>query len=113
MREGAIASSVAHDAHNLIGVGTDSEMLATALNAVISEGGGYSARANGSSCNLPLPIAGLMSDLTCDEVAAMDERIRRFVAAMGCRLPSPFMTLSFQDPEFRRTVLSDGFAPAE
>ncbi len=110
LKEGAIASSVAHDAHNLIGVGTGSEMLANAFNAVISEGGGYAACTSDASCILPLPIAGLMSDLTCEEVAAMDERMRRFVSAMGCTLPSPFMTLSFQDPEFRRTVLSDGQA---
>jgi adenine deaminase len=49
-----------------------------------------------------------MSDLPCELVAAMDEGIRRFVADMGCKLPAPFMTLSFQDPSFRRAVMVDG-----
>jgi adenine deaminase len=108
LKSGAIASSVAHDAHNLIGVGTGKEELAAALNLVIFEGGGYAACAGESSCTLPLPIAGLMSDLPCELVAAMDEGIRRFVADMGCKLPAPFMTLSFQDPSFRRAVMVDG-----
>jgi adenine deaminase len=113
LKRGAIASSVSHDAHNLIGVGTGSAVLADALSMVISEGGGYAACAGQCSCTLPLPIAGLMSDLPCDQVAAMDERIRRFVADLGCKLPAPFMTLSFQDPSFRHAVMMDGCTPIE
>jgi len=105
LRRGAIASSVAHDAHNIIGVGTDHESLARALNAVIAQGGGYFAWDGDASQSLPLPIAGLMTDLPCRQVAALDEGMRSFVARMGCRLPSPYMTLSFQDPSFRRAVM--------
>ena len=105
LSKGAIASSVSHDAHNIIGVGTTHEELAEALNLVISQGGGYVALDGSSSCTLPLPIAGLMSDLPCQEVAAQVERMNLFVSSMGCPLPSPFMTLSFQDPAFRRAVM--------
>jgi len=107
LKKGAIASSVAHDAHNIIGVGVDHESLALALTNVISQGGGYTAFNGTESVALPLPIAGLMSDLPCKEVASMDERIRAFVREMGCPLPAPFMTLSFQDPAFRRAVMGN------
>jgi len=49
-----------------------------------------------------------MSDLARELMAAIDERIRRFVADMGCMLPASFMTLSFQDPSFRRAVMVGG-----
>ncbi|MCU0861494.1 MAG: amidohydrolase family protein, partial [Methanomassiliicoccales archaeon] len=106
LKRGAIASSVAHDTHNIIGVGVDRASLAKALNAVVDMGGGLYAWDGREERRLCLPIAGLMSDLPCSEVAAQDEALRSFVASMGCPLPSPFMTLSFQDPEFRRAVMT-------
>lgn len=110
IRAGAIASSVAHDAHNLIAVGTSPEDMAVALSQVIAHGGGYCAFDGLTPASLPLPLAGLMSDRPIGEVAKAEKAIREFVAGMGCRLPSPFMTLSFQDPRFRRAVLGvDGY----
>ena len=93
---GALASSVAHDSHNLIVVGTnDADMLA-AVNAVISARGGLVAVRDGEVLgDLPLPIAGLMSDRS---VEAVDRRMKRLLAiatSMGCVLRDPFMTLSF------------------
>ncbi len=104
---GAIASSVAHDAHNIIGVGADPQSLANAMNSVALQGGGYFAFDGERSCALPLPVAGLMSDLSCAEVSEMQARIDAFVKGMGCQLPAPFMTLSFQDPKFRKMIMGN------
>ncbi len=96
IKRGAIASSVAHDSHNLIGVGTSPDLLAKAFNAVVAQGGGYYATDAANSSTVELPVAGLMSTLTCEEVARKEEEITAFVHGMGCTLPAPFMTLSFQ-----------------
>jgi adenine deaminase len=96
LRRGAMASSVAHDSHNLIGVGTDPALLALAFNAVMVQGGGYYATDAVGSAGLELPVAGLMSALPCNEVARKEGEITAFVHGMGCPLPAPFMTLSFQ-----------------
>ena len=105
IKKGAIASSVAHDSHNLIAVGTSPEYMAVALSQVIAQGGGYAAFDGLTQASLRLQLAGLMSDLPLDELAQQERVIRGFVVDMGCALPSPFMTLSFQDPRFRRAVL--------
>lgn len=96
IKRGALASSVAHDSHNVIAVGADDSSLLTAVNGVIAEGGGLSVADGGEQDLLPLPIAGLMSDLPHEEVArrygALDRRAR---LVLGSTLRSPFMTLSF------------------
>ena len=96
LQRGALASSVAHDSHNIIVVGTnDADMLA-AVRAIERMGGGQVAVADSNVlAALPLPIAGLMSDRPLEEVAAQDEAIHTAAHALGCRLHSPFMTLSF------------------
>jgi len=94
--KGAMASSVSHDSHNLIGVGTDPALLAQALNAVAAQGGGYNATDGVSSVRLELPVAGLMTSLPWGEVAKKESEVNAFLQAMGCPLPAPFMTLSFQ-----------------
>jgi adenine deaminase len=76
-----------------------------ALSQVIAQGGGYAAFDGLTQASLRLQLAGLMSDLPLDELAQQERVIRGFVVDMGCALPSPFMTLSFQDPRFRRAVL--------
>jgi len=96
LRRGAMASSVAHDSHNLIGVGTDPALLALALNAVTGQGGGYYVTDGTSSVSLELPVAGLMTPRPWDEVARKESEINAFLQGMGCALPAPFMTLSFQ-----------------
>jgi len=93
--EGALASSVAHDSHNVVAVGTSDDALARAVNAVIRQEGGISAVADGTHV-LPLPIAGLMSDEPHDQVARRYTRLSNFVQAeLGSPMDAPFMTLSF------------------
>ena len=92
---GALASSVAHDSHNVVAVGTSDAALADAVNAVIEEGGGVSA-VGADTHVLPLPIAGLMSDRPVEDVARRFTRLSQFVQAeLGSPLDAPFMTLSF------------------
>ncbi|HUG10931.1 MAG TPA: adenine deaminase C-terminal domain-containing protein [Opitutaceae bacterium] len=95
LRRGAIASSVAHDSHNIVAVGVDDASLATAVNLVIKGRGGMSVAEGARGSVLPLPIAGLMSDLDGRTVArryaALDAKAKR----LGSRLGAPFMTLSF------------------
>lgn len=98
LKQGAIASSVAHDSHNIIAVGCDDESLARAINLVIDSQGGISAVESVSqkALELPLPIAGLMSDKDGYEVAEKYTIIDNFVKQqLSSSLASPFMTLSF------------------
>jgi adenine deaminase len=94
-KHGAIASSVAHDSHNIIAVGVDDESIAQAVNAVITHQGGVSVASNGDVSVLPLPIAGLMSNLDGYEVAARYGELDKAAKALGSKLDAPFMTLSF------------------
>jgi adenine deaminase len=95
LRRGAIASSVAHDSHNILAVGTDDASLTRAVNLVIGVRGGLAAVADGREELLPLPIAGLMSDLPGAEVAARYAALDRFAKDLGSPLAAPFMTLAF------------------
>lgn len=95
LQHGAIASSVAHDSHNIIAVGTDDESLAAAINAVIAEQGGISVVSGNEAQVLPLPVAGLMSNLDGYTVAAQYSALDKAAKALGATLASPFMTLSF------------------
>jgi adenine deaminase len=99
LKSGAIASSVAHDSHNIIAVGCDDESLCQAVNLVIEAKGGVSAYnsqpISDISHLLALPIAGLMSDEDGYEVAAQYTAIDCFAKELGSTLNSPFMTLSF------------------
>jgi adenine deaminase len=95
LRRGAIASSVAHDSHNIVAVGASDEMLCRAINLVVASRGGVCATDGESDLLLPLEIAGLMSVLDGDEVAARYEEIAVFARQLGSELRDPFMTLSF------------------
>lgn len=96
LTSGAIASSVAHDSHNIVAVGVDDESLARAINLVISTGGGLAATGKGTDLLLPLPVGGLMSADDAYEVAESYTRLDRFVKEeLGSLLHAPFMTLSF------------------
>ncbi len=92
---GAFASSVAHDSHNIVAVGTNDADLCHAINAVVENRGGLSIAAGVESDVLPLPVAGLMSAGTCEEVAAAYSRLDSQVKRLGCNLRAPYMTLSF------------------
>jgi len=93
---GALASSVAHDSHNVVAVGTSDEAVARAVRAVVEEEGGISAAAGANADALPLPIAGLMSDQPHREVARHYTRLSRIAREkLGSPMEAPFMTLSF------------------
>lgn len=96
LRSGALASSVAHDAHNLVVVGmSDADMLRAARH-VVASGGGVAVAAGGTvRAELPLPIAGLLSPLPIAEVAGRLESLDAAATALGCPLEDPLMTLSF------------------
>ena len=96
IKKGAIASSVAHDSHNIVAVGVDDESLAKAVNLVIKERGGVSSVSDQKEMVLGLPVAGLMSNEDGYKVAAAYTAIDKMVKEkMGSTLTAPFMTLSF------------------
>jgi adenine deaminase len=96
LKSGAIASSVAHDSHNIIAVGTDDESVVAAINAIVSSQGGISVASGDELLVLPLPVAGIMSDKDGYKVAELyhilDEKVRK---KLKSSLKAPFMTLSF------------------
>jgi len=94
LREGAMASTVAHDSHNCVTVGVDKEQIAEAANASL-EKGGFSVAGRGRISRLELPIGGLMSDRPAGEIAGALDRLLEHIKELGCGLSSPFMTLSF------------------
>lgn len=96
LKNGALASSVAHDSHNIIVVGTtDSDML-TACRAVVDTGGGLAVACDGQlAADLSLPIAGLMSDQPVESVRRSLDRLITAARDLGTSLEDPFMTLSF------------------
>jgi adenine deaminase len=95
LKRGAIASSVAHDSHNIVAVGVDEESLCRAVNLVISEQGGVSCVDDQLEMLLALPVAGLMSLEDGYEVAKKYTAIDAMAKDLGSRLTAPFMTLSF------------------
>jgi adenine deaminase len=97
LKRGAMASSVAHDSHNVIAVGTNDADLAAAINEVMDAGGGLSAVCKDENVKLvlPLPVAGLMATGTCAEVAEAYQKLDAAVKAWGSPLRAPYMTLSF------------------
>lgn len=95
LKEGAIASSVGHDSHNIIAVGADDESIAKAINLIIEAKGGVSAVGPKEEQLLPLPVAGIMSAEDGYKVAEAYTNIDKLSKKLGSRLNSPFMTLSF------------------
>lgn len=96
LKSGAIASTVAHDSHNMIVVGTnDKDMEIAAIELVKSQGGKVVVKDGKVLAELPLPIAGLMSDLPLEEVIQKCEEIQKAAKEIGCVLDDPFMTMAF------------------
>lgn len=96
LTEGALASSVAHDSHNIVAVGTSDREICRAVNAVVEHGGGLSLARRTHTELLPLPVAGLMSAASGPEVAEKYIRLDRLAKeSLGSTLGSPYMTLSF------------------
>ena len=95
LKEGAIASCIAHDSHNIVAVGVDDESLAQAINLIIENKGGISVAHQHGKDVLPLPVAGIMSNKSVDEVAAGYQSLHYKANELGCKLDAPFMSLSF------------------
>lgn len=95
LKDGAIASSVAHDSHNIIAVGVGDRDLCDAVNLVIEHRGGLAVASKGGRQALPLPIAGLMSGDDGFRVAEQYSRMNQLAAGLGATLAAPFMALSF------------------
>ncbi|MEM7826899.1 MAG: adenine deaminase [Candidatus Aenigmatarchaeota archaeon] len=96
LKSGAIASSVAHDSHNIIVVGEKEDDMAIAVNQVKRMKGGLVCVKNGRVISIvELPIAGLMSNQNAKNLSKKLERIHESARSIGCKLKSPFMTLSF------------------
>jgi adenine deaminase len=95
LKKGAIASSVAHDSHNIIAVGTSDEELCRAVNLIIEHKGGICAVYGNEMQRLPLPVAGIMSDKDGWETGKLYQEIDAMAKRLGSTLKAPFMTLSF------------------
>lgn len=95
LRTGAIASSVAHDSHNIIAIGVNDQAITQAINLLIEQQGGVSCVTEGEYQILSLPVAGLMSNANGYIVAEAYTEIDRMAKTMGSKLSAPFMTLSF------------------
>ena len=95
LKQGAIAGTVAHDHHNLVIIGCDDESMQMAMVCIARSGGGLAVVANGRCHSLPLPVAGLMSDLPPEEVAAGYEGMLKFARECGSTMHDPFMAMSF------------------
>jgi adenine deaminase len=95
LQQGAIASSVAHDSHNIVAVGVDDESICKAVNLVIEQRGGISCVSTGTEMVLGLPVAGLMSQEDGYAVATAYTAIDAMAKSLGSPLSAPFMTLSF------------------
>ncbi len=108
IKEGALAQTVAHDAHNVLVVGSNDEDMAIAVNALIEANGGLVAVKNGKILGkVELPVAGLMSEKDLNQVEKEVENLEKAWIEMGCTLPSPFMTMALIPlaclPELRLT----------
>ena len=95
LKKGAIASSVAHDCHNIVVVGTSDEEICNAVNLIIENTGGVCAVNGCENKMLPLPVAGIMSDRNGWETGKLYQEIDAMAKELGSNLKAPFMTLSF------------------
>jgi len=95
LKSGALASSVAHDSHNIVAVGTNDESIRDAVNMIIEHRGGVSFVSDDTEMIVPLPVGGLMSNEDGYKVAEQYSLIDKAVKYAGCSLSAPFMTLSF------------------
>ncbi|MBJ6367231.1 adenine deaminase [Snuella sedimenti] len=95
LKEGAIASSVAHDSHNIIAIGVNDDVICKAVNLLIEHKGGVCAVSNINEAVLPLPVAGIMSDQDGETTAIQYATLDNMAKQLGSKLQSPYMTLSF------------------
>lgn len=95
LKRGAIASSVAHDCHNIVAVGTSDQDICRAVNLIIENKGGVCAVDGEKSKILPLPVAGIMADTDAETAGRIYQEVDAMAKELGTKLKAPFMTLSF------------------
>lgn len=95
LKEGAIASSVGHDSHNIIAVGVSDEAICKAVNLIIENRGGVCAVNSSEEKIVSLPVAGIMSDLSAEEIGKSYAELDKMAKQMGSKLRAPYMSLSF------------------
>ena len=95
LKEGAIASSVGHDSHNIIAVGVSDEAICKVVNLLIENRGGVCAVSNSKEKIVPLPVAGIMSDKSAAEIGKAYAELDTMAKQMGSKLRAPYMSLSF------------------
>ena len=95
LKEGAIASSVGHDSHNIIAVGVSDEAICRAVNLIIENRGGVCAVNEKEEKIVSLPVAGIMSDLSAEEIGKSYAELDKMAKQMGSELRAPYMSLSF------------------
>ncbi|WP_064965461.1 adenine deaminase [Tenacibaculum ovolyticum] len=95
LKEGAIASSVGHDSHNIIAVGVSDEAICRAVNLLIENRGGVCAVTESKEKIVSLPVAGIMSDKSAEEIGKSYAELDKMAKQMGSTLRAPYMSLSF------------------
>ena len=95
LKQGAIASCVAHDCHNIVVVGTNDQDMCKAVNLIIKSKGGISLANGNEELVLELPIAGIMTNQVAEEVAEVYTKLDKRAKALGSKLRAPYMSLSF------------------
>jgi adenine deaminase len=95
LKKGAFASSIAHDSHNIISIGTNDYDIVSSINEIVKLKGGLSVVSGEKKSSLQLNIAGIMTTRSCKDVASDYEKLNVLVRSMGCSMAAPFMTLSF------------------
>ena len=95
LKRGALASTVAHDSHNIVAVGTSDAEIVSAINQIIESTGGILACSDDKTCLLALPVGGLMSDMHGHEIAKRYEEVDAMAKELGSTLQAPFMTVAF------------------
>lgn len=95
LKEGAIASSVGHDSHNIIAVGVSDTAICKAVNLIVENKGGVCAVSNSKEKIISLPVAGIMSDKDAETIGHQYAKLDKMAKFLGCTLNAPYMTLSF------------------
>jgi adenine deaminase len=95
LKGGAFASSIAHDSHNIISVGTNDRDIVNSINEIVSMKGGLSICSGDKIQSLKLDIGGIMTTRSCEAIAADYDSLNKLTESMGCSMKAPFMTLSF------------------
>jgi adenine deaminase len=95
LKRGAFASSIAHDSHNIISVGTNDKDIVSSINEIVRLKGGLAVSDRGNIKSIKLNIGGIMTNRSCDKIATDYTNLNHLVNSLGCTMKAPFMTLSF------------------